>query len=118
MRWPAGLDGPRKATLRSIVPIFATLLAAGAAQAQCTVTASGDAAGIRLAQSLAAGSDDATVRQAYAQHRCNIRKLLHGGGRPCRSGMSRDHVTIRVFATATYHVFPVRLPDGLFCTTD
>lgn len=118
MTWPDGPRGQGKRTLRAILTFLGALLVAGAAQAQCTVTASGDAAGIRLAQSLAAGSDDATVRQAYAQHRCNIRKLLHGGGRPCRNNMARDHVTIRVFATATYHVFPVRLPDGLFCTTD
>jgi hypothetical protein len=118
MRFSEGICGAGNATRQAAILLWATLLAAGAAQAQCTVTASGDAAGIRLAQSLAARSDDATVRQAYAQHRCNIRKLLHGGGRPCRNNMARDHVTIRVFATATYHVFPVRLPDGLFCTTD
>jgi hypothetical protein len=89
----------------------------GVAHAQCTVTAQGDAASVRLAQSLAVNSDSPTVRAAYADHRCNIRKLEHGGGRACRSGMALDHVTIRVFATATFHVFPVRLGDGRFCTT-
>ena len=118
MRFPDKICGARIAMRQTAILLLAAALWAGAARAQCTVTAQGDAAATRLAQSLAAGSDDAAVRQAYAQHRCNIRKLLHGGGRPCRSGMSRDHVTIRVFATATYHVFPVRLPDGLFCTTD
>jgi hypothetical protein len=88
------------------------------AQAQCTVTAQGDAAGIGLAQSLAANSDSPVVRAAYGAHRCNIRKLEHGGGRPCQPGMPRDHVTIRVFGTATFHVFPVRLHDGRFCTTE
>jgi hypothetical protein len=102
----------------SITAFALALFAADAADAQCTVTAQGDTAGIRLAQSLARNADDASVRTAWTQHRCNIRKLMHGGGRPCQSGMSRDHVTIRVFATATYHVFPARLPDGRFCTTD
>jgi hypothetical protein len=96
------------------------LIAAGisAAHGQCTVTARGDSSGIEIAQTLAASSDSADVRQAYAAHRCNIRKLMHGGGRPCRGGIPLDHVTIRVFGTATYHVFPVRLTDGHFCTTN
>jgi hypothetical protein len=98
--------------------VFAVLLASGTACAQCTVTARGDAAGVRLAQSLAAGADDPAVRAAYAGHRCNIRKLMHGGGRPCRNGMPLDHVTIRVFGMATYHVFPARVADGFFCTTE
>jgi len=88
-----------------------------AASAQCTVTAHGDASSVRLAQSLAATSDSPTVRAAYADHHCNVRKLLHGGGRACRSGIALDHVTIRVWAVATYHVFPARLGDGFYCTT-
>jgi len=58
------------------------------------------------------------VRAAWASHHCNVRKLLHGGGRACRAGIPLDHVTIRVFGTATYHVFPVRLGDGNYCTTE
>ena len=85
--------------------------------AQCTVTADGDPASVKLAQSLVANSDSLTVRAAYASHRCNIRKLMHGGGRPCRFGMPLDHVTIRVWGVATYHVFPAHLADGHFCTT-
>ena len=118
MRFPDELCSPRMAMRQVVSLLLAAALSASAAHAQCTVTAAGDAADVRLAQSLAANADDAAVRQAYAQHRCNIRKLLHGGGRPCGSGMPRDHVTIRVFGTATYHVFPVRLADGQFCTTD
>jgi len=87
------------------------------ANAQCTVTAQGDSAAVRIAQSLAANSDSPTVRAAYAQRRCNIRKLEHGGGRPCRSGMPLDHVTIRVWGVDTFHVFPQRLSDGRYCTT-
>jgi hypothetical protein len=106
-------------TVRKRIFAFSlVILAVGPARAQCTVTADGDPASISLAQSLAAHADDATVRRAWIAHRCNIRKLLHGGGRPCRPGMARDHVTIRVFGTATYHVFPARLPDGYFCTTE
>jgi hypothetical protein len=96
---------------------FAMLLP-GTANAQCTVTAHGDPASIAQAQSLAAHSDSPDVRAAYANHHCNVRKLMHGGGRPCRAGMPLDHVTIRVFGKATYHVFPARLGDGLYCTTE
>jgi hypothetical protein len=95
----------------------AAALAIGPAGAQCTVTAHGDPAAIQFAQSLAANSDSPIVRSAYQERRCNIRKLMHGGGRPCRSGLALDHVTIRVFTTATFHVFPARLADGHFCTT-
>jgi hypothetical protein len=95
-----------------------TMLAPGPAFAQCTVTAHGDAASIAQAQSLAAHSDSPAVRAAYANHHCNVRKLLHGGGHACRAGIPLAHVTIRVFGTATYHVFPVRLRDGLYCTTE
>jgi hypothetical protein len=98
------------------VAIFAMSASTGAS-AQCTVTAYGDPATIGFAQSLAANSDSPTVRAAYASHRCNIRKLMHGGGRPCRFGIPLDHVTIRVWGVETYHVFPVRLGDGHFCTT-
>lgn len=96
--------------------LFAMLASTGAG-AQCTVTASGDPAAVRLAQSLAANSDSPEMRVAYADHRCNIRKLMHGGGSPCRFGVPLDHVTIRVWGVATYHVFPVRLGDGHYCTT-
>jgi hypothetical protein len=107
----------RHAMTRALVVFLAAALGASSAHAQCTVTARGDAATIGFAQSLAAHADDPGVRAAYAAHRCNIRKLLHGGGRPCRSGMARDHVTVRVFGTATYHVFPAKLTDGFYCTT-
>src|SRR5580693_910026 len=84
------------------------------AYAQCTVTAHGDPAAIAQAQSLAAHSDSPDVRASWTNHHCNVRKLLHGGGHACRAGIPLDHVTIRVFGTATYHVFPVRLSDGLY----
>jgi len=96
--------------------LLATMVAADT-RAQCTVTAHGDPTAVRLAQSLAANSDSPTVRAAYGRHLCNIRKLMHGGGRPCRFDIPRDHVTIRVWGVATYHVFPVRLADSRFCTT-
>jgi hypothetical protein len=88
-----------------------------ATQAQCTVTAHGDSATIGFAQSLARHSDAPDVRAAWSAHHCNIRKLMHGGGRPCRAGMPPDHVTIRVFGEATYHIFPLPLADGYYCTT-
>ncbi len=103
--------------LRAILTMLLVPTMFAQAQAQCTVTARGNAADVRLAQSLAANSDSPVVRRAYADHHCNIRKLEHGGGRPCRSGMRLDHVTVRVFGTATFHVFPVRLGDGRYCTT-
>lgn len=81
------------------------------------VTAQGDDASIGVAQSLAERSDAPDMRAAWTAHRCNIRKLMHGGGRPCRAGMPRDHVTVRVFGEATYHIFPVHLADGYYCTT-
>ncbi len=102
---------------RAMMALLLAALAPVAAHAQCTVTAQGDGPGIRLAQSLAAHSDSPAVRAAWADHRCNIRKLMHGGGRECRPGMPLDHVTVRVFGVATYHVFPTRLADHLFCTT-
>jgi hypothetical protein len=103
---------------RALLAFLLALAGASTAHAQCTVTAHGDAAAIGFAQSLAASSDNATVRAAYAAHHCNIRKLMHGGGRACRWGIPLDHVTIRVFATGTFHVFPARLADGWFCTTE
>jgi hypothetical protein len=102
---------------RLALVLILTAATSTTAQAQCTVTARGDSRSIRFAQSLAANSDSPEVRQAYVHHQCNIRKVEHGGGRPCRSGMPLDQVTIRVFGTATYHVFPERLGDGHFCTT-
>ena len=102
----------------AMVAVIVAVLVPIVGHAQCTVTAEGDAASVRLAQSLAANSDSPTMREAYAHHLCNIRKLMHGGGRPCRSDIPLDHVTIRVFGTATYHVFPVRLGDGHYCTTE
>lgn len=108
-----------RATRRYVMACLAcAMLAPVAAFAQCTVTAHGDAASIARAQSLAAHSDSPDVRAAWANHHCNVRKLLHGGGHPCRAGIPLDHVTIRVFGTATYHVFPVKLADGLYCTTE
>ena len=109
----------KRATPRCIAAVLAwALFAPNPARAQCTVTAHGDAASIAQAQSLAAHSDSPEVRAAWASHHCNVRKLLHGGGHACRPGIPLDHVTIRVFGTATYHVFPVRLGDGNYCTTE
>jgi hypothetical protein len=103
--------------MRRVVISVAVLGIATAAHAQCTVTAQADAGAIALAQSLAQNSDSPDVRAAWVAHHCNIRKVMHGGGRPCRSGNPPDHVTIRVFGEATYHVFPLHLLDGHFCTT-
>jgi hypothetical protein len=108
-----------RATPQCIAAILTwALLASGFAHAQCTVTAHGDSASIAQAQSLAAHSDSPEVRAAWANHHCNVRKLLHGGGHACRAGIPLDHVTIRVFGSATYHVFPTKLEDGLYCTTE
>ena len=108
----------RTTRLGAMAMLASTMLVPGFAHAQCTLTAHGDPASIAQAQSLAAHSDSPEVRTAWASHHCNVRKLLHGGGHPCRPGIPLDHVTIRVFGTATYHVFPVRLSDGLYCTTE
>lgn len=106
----------RVTTTAAMSALFA--LAPALAHAQCQVTAQGDAAAVRFAQSLGANADSPTVRAAFAHHQCNIRKLMHGGGRPCLSGLRRDHVTIRVFGVSTFHVFPVRLADGYYCATE
>jgi hypothetical protein len=104
--------------MQILAALVSAVLAPTIAHAQCTVTAQGDAASIAQAQSLAAHSDSPEVRAAWASHHCNVRKLLHGGGHACRAGIPLDHVTIRVFGTATFHVFPVKLGDGLYCTTE
>src|ERR1700733_10528816 len=108
----------RAREMQILAALVSAMFAPNLARAQCTVTAHGDAASIAQAQSLAAHSDSPEVRTAWASHHCNVRKLLHGRGPPCRAGIPLDHVTIRVFGTATYHVFPVRLSDGLYCTTE